>query len=355
MTAETSDSTHEQACLLVVDDNEDNRYLLLQRLNREGYNNLLQAGDGAEAMQLLATHDVDLVLLDVLMPELDGFEVLGQMRERAELRNIPVIMISAIDQLDTVVRCIEAGAEDYLQKPFNPVLLRARIRASLEKKRLGDETRQQLSIIRRVFGKYVPEMVVDSIISGDGKIEPMQSQATILYTDIEDFTRIAESMTPEHVVEMLNAYFEAVIAVISHHGGTVNQLQGDAMLVTYNIPVADSRHADQALATAIEIQRLLQGQQFAGIALATRIGINSGRVFAGNVGTGERMHYTVHGDAVNLAARLERLNKDYDSRVLISGDSVDLLEDEYPLESMGRVSIRGKQAPVALYRLIESD
>ena len=148
--------------LLVVDDNEDNRYILLQRLQREGYHNILQAADGVEAMKLLTGGDIDLVLLDVLMPEMDGFQVLEQIRRDHALRNIPVIMISANDDIETVVRCIEAGAEDYLQKPFNPVLLRARVQASLDKKRLSDEIIKQLQVIRSVFGKYVPESVVDS-------------------------------------------------------------------------------------------------------------------------------------------------------------------------------------------------
>jgi adenylate cyclase len=343
------------ATLLVVDDNEDNRYILLQRLQREGYHNILQAADGVEAMELLTGGDIDLVLLDVLMPEMDGFQVLEQIRRDHALRNIPVIMISAIDEIETVVRCIEAGAEDYLQKPFNTVLLRARIQASLHKKRLNDETIKQLQVIRSVFGKYVPESIADSIISGDGNIKPMQSMATILYTDIADFTRISESMRPEHVVDMLNAYFEAVIAVITRHGGIVNQLQGDAMLVTYNVPVADPQHADKAVQTAIDIQQTVTSKKFANVTLVTRIGINSGNVFAGNVGTAERMNYTVHGDAVNLAARLERLNKDYDSLVLVSGHSVALLTATYPLESMGGVSIRGKSAPVDIYRLVDSD
>jgi adenylate cyclase len=119
------------ARLLVVDDNEDNRYILTQRLQREGYQYILQAADGVEAMELLTTQSIDLVLLDVLMPEMDGYQVLERISADAELRNIPVIMISAIDEIETVVRCIEAGAEDYLQKPFNTVLLRARVRASL--------------------------------------------------------------------------------------------------------------------------------------------------------------------------------------------------------------------------------
>ena len=355
MSAEAAARDTRDAVLLVVDDNEDNRYILTQRLQREGYDNLLQAGDGVEAMKLLASQEVDLVLLDVLMPEMDGLEVLQRIRQDPALRQIPVIMISAINEIDTVVRCIEAGAEDYLQKPFNPVLLRARVRASLEKKLLGDETIRQLAVIRHVFGKYVPESVVDSIISGNGNLEPTQSMATILYTDIADFTRISEPMHPEHVAEMLNAYFEAVIAVITRHGGIVNQLQGDAMLITYNVPVADSRHADRALQTAIEIQRIVNNTQFAGVTLGTRIGINSGEVFAGNVGTGERMNYTVHGDAVNLAARLERLNKEHDTQVLISGNSVELLQEEHALESMGSMDIRGRSRPVDIYCLRITD
>jgi len=354
MKHEPTNSARSDAWLLVVDDNEDNRYLLVQRLQREGYRNIVQAVDGAEAMQILAAKDIDLVLLDVLMPEMDGHQVLEQIHGDPQLRNIPVIMVSAIDEIDTVARCIEAGAEDYLQKPFNPVLLRARIQASLDKKRLRDETIKQLQVIRSVFGKYVPESVVDSIISGEGNLEPMQSMATILYTDIEDFTLISESMPPEQVVEMLNAYFEAVIEIITRHGGIVNQLQGDAMLVTYNVPVVDPQHADKAIQTAIEIQRLVNREKFAGATLGTRIGINSGNVFAGNVGTGERMNYTVHGDAVNLAARLERLNKDYGSRVLISGQCAALLSMQQPIESMGTVSIRGRSEPVEIFCLTNS-
>jgi class 3 adenylate cyclase len=353
MKHEPTSSARSDAWLLVADDNEDNRYLLVQRLQREGYRNIAQAEDGAEAMDILAGNDIDLVLLDVLMPEMDGFQVLEQIHDDPQLRNIPVIMVSAVDEIDTVVRCIEAGAEDYLQKPFNPVLLRARIQASLDKKRLRDETIKQIQVIRSVFGKYVPESVVDAIISGQGNIEPMQSMATILYTDIEDFTRISESMPPEQVVEMLNAYFESVIEVITRHGGIVNQLQGDAMLITYNVPVADPQHADKAIQTAIEIQRLVSREKFAGVTLPTRIGINSGNVFAGNVGTGDRMNYTVHGDAVNLAARLERLNKEHGTRVLVSANCVKLLSMQQALESMGMVSIRGRSEAVEIFRLTD--
>ena len=340
--------------LLVADDNEDNRYTLRQRLIREGYDNIIEAANGSDALKLLRSNDVDLVLLDVLMPEMDGYQVLEQMRADSRLRNIPVIMNSAVSEIDSVVRCIEAGADDYLAKPYNLVLLRARIRASLEKKRLRDETLQQLGIIRRVFGKYVPKPIAEAIVFGQGKLEPVHAEATILYTDIEDFTRISESMQPEHVVDMLNEYFQAVIEPITKYGGVVNQFQGDAMLVSFNVPLADTKHADNAVRAAAEIQQILGRRKFAGVSLSTRIGINSGTVFAGNVGSGERVNYTVHGNAVNLAARLERLNKEYDSKVLISDETVQLLCNSYPLEAIGRVAIRGKSAQTHIYRLLDT-
>jgi sigma-B regulation protein RsbU (phosphoserine phosphatase) len=128
-----------QSALLIVDDNEDNRYTLTRRLQREGYTNLTTANDGQQALDLLQSRPFDLVLLDVMMPGLNGYEVLERMHADKRLRHVPVIMISALDEIDSVIRCIELGAEDYLAKPFNPTLLRARVGASLEKKRLRDE------------------------------------------------------------------------------------------------------------------------------------------------------------------------------------------------------------------------
>lgn len=164
-----------RVALLVVDDNEDNRYTLTRRLAREGYANLVTAHDGRQALEVLRSRHVDLVLLDIAMPELNGYQVLGQMKDDLTLRDIPVIMISAVDELDSVIRCIELGAEDYLAKPFNPTLLRARVGASLEKKRLRDDVREslkrleeemeaarrlQLGMLPRSFPEWSPERPV---------------------------------------------------------------------------------------------------------------------------------------------------------------------------------------------------
>ena len=141
MSNDDADAAGSGPRLLVVDDNEDNRYTLIMRLEIEGYSNIAIAEDGEQALELLGSQDFDLVLLDVMMPKVDGYQVLQQLKADGRLHNIPVIMISALNEIDSVVRCIELGAVDYLSKPFNPVLLKARVGASLEKKRLRDEVR----------------------------------------------------------------------------------------------------------------------------------------------------------------------------------------------------------------------
>ena len=337
--------------ILVVDDNEDNRYTLMRRLRREGYTDVVSAGDGRDALARLAETDFDLMLLDIMMPEMDGYSVLEKLRASGRLASLPVIVISAIDDFDSVVRCIEMGAEDYLRKPFNATLLRARISGVLEKKRLRDEVVRQLAVIREVFGRYVPASVAAQIVAGQGQLEPAHATATILYSDIEAFTSIAETMPPETVVQMLNEYFSAVIEPVERHGGVINQFQGDAMLITFNVPVADPEHADRAVRAALEMQQAVNGKTFAGVQLNTRIGIATGKVIAGNVGSGQRVNYTVHGDAVNLAARLEQLNKEHGTRILVSAETIALLKGDYRIESMGAMSVRGKSAPVEIHAL----
>jgi sigma-B regulation protein RsbU (phosphoserine phosphatase) len=183
-----------EARLLVVDDNEDNRYTLLQRLKRHGYTNAAIAVNGREALDLLRARDFDLVLLDVMMPELNGYEVLEQLKADERLRHIPVIMISAMDQLESVVRCIELGAEDYLAKPFNPTLLRARVGASLEKKRLRDEAAAHLAHIeadlesaREIQLDLVPHVFPDASAAAPVEIFAVLQPARQVGGDLYDF------------------------------------------------------------------------------------------------------------------------------------------------------------------------
>lgn len=336
--------------LLVVDDNRLNRLKLSRGLELQGHRVVL-AEHGMEALALLASEAVDLVLLDIMMPEMDGFQVLERMKADADLRDLPVIVISALDEMESIVRCIQMGAEDYLLKPFDPVLLRARINACLEKKRLRDAVVQQLDFIREIFGKYVPKDIAATLIENRGQLAPKRTVATVLYSDIESFTSTAERIPPEQLFQMLNEYFPAVVEPITRHGGVVNQFIGDAILATFNIPMEDEQHADHAVQAAMEIQQALHQRRFAGLPVRTRIGINTGPVIAGNVGSGERFSYTVYGDAVNVAARLEQLNKAHDSLVLVSGFTRDRLLGSFPLSGIGETAIRGKAEAVPLYRL----
>jgi class 3 adenylate cyclase len=248
-------------------------------------------------------------------------------------------------------------------------LLASQAAISLENARLYQEIRSHASALevkvkertreledaygtlREIFGKYVPRGVAEAIVAGQGSLRPTQTLATIFYSDIQGFTSIVERMQPRRLVDMLNEYFQTLIEPIERNGGIVNQFLGDAMLVTFNIPIADPQHAQKAVRTAAEIQRVMHERKFAGVELVTRIGINTGMVIAGNVGSGGRVHYAVYGDAVNLAARLEQLNKEYGTRVLVSGTTMELLDGDHKLLPVGEVVVRGKTVPVKLYRL----
>jgi phosphoserine phosphatase RsbU/P len=173
--------TDSAGALLIVDDNEDNRYTLTRRLQREGYTDLTPAADGEQALALLASRAFDLVLLDVMMPGLNGYQVLERMRADPRLRDIPVIMISANDQLESVVRCIELGAEDYLAKPFNPTLLRARTGASLEKKRMRDEIARHVRRMERELdaARAIQLSMVPSMFPAWSVEQPLAVHATL--------------------------------------------------------------------------------------------------------------------------------------------------------------------------------
>ena len=335
--------------VLVADDSDDVRYNLTQRLLRFGFRNVETAENGRDALERIESERFDLLLLDIMMPELTGYQVLETLREHGRLNTLPVIVISALDEHASAIRCIELGAEDYLTKPIDATLLRARVNNAIEKKRLRDETERQLAIIRTVLGRYVPDQVVAQVVAGEGNLEPSKSVATIVYTDIEGFTSIVENMTPEQAVTMLNEYFAVVTEPLLEFGGTINQFQGDAMLVTFNVPVPDPHHADHALKAAIALQNCHQGKQFGGITLRTRVGINTGEVMAGNVGSGERVNYTVHGDAVNVAARLEDLNKRLGTSVLVSASTRAQLSSPDDVIEVDEVTVRGRDSPLKVY------
>ncbi len=210
---------------------------------------------------------------------------------------------------------------------------------------------RERALIRETFGRYVPERVAAAIVSNEGELAPTSATATILFVDIADFTRIAEHASPDEVVEILNEYFSAVVEPIEKNNGVITQFQGDALLAMFNLPIGDKDHAGSALRTGLAIDRICSERRFSGVELKARIGIATGRVTAGNVGSDNRLTYTVHGDAVNLAARLEQLNKQLGTRLLVDEETVQRLGEEAPLAFMDEVKIRGRDSSVRIYTI----
>lgn len=211
----------------------------------------------------------------------------------------------------------------------------------------GLEDRDRL---RRAFTHFVPESVAAALIADKGAITPQEREATVLFTDIERFTEIASRLAPREVLAMLNDYFAEVAKIINAHGGVITQFQGDAVLACFNLPVADPAHARQAVEAALEIRkRTEEGGFYRGVRLRSRVGVSTGIVVGGMVGGGERLGYTVHGDTVNLAARLEALNKELGTRVLISARTAELLQGKLELRDLGERQIRGLGGAIRIF------
>ena len=209
---------------------------------------------------------------------------------------------------------------------------------------------KESELVRETLGRFVPTDIARTLLTEGGELAPEQSEATVLFCDLEGFTSLTETLGPAGIVELLNEYFEVMVEILERHRGVVTQFQGDAILATFNVPVPDSAHASNALRAAIEMQSAVQRREFAGQRIGSRIGINTGRLVAGAVGAKGRLSYTVHGDAVNLAARLEALNKELGTRTLVSEATAEQVEG-FDLKPMGEVGVRGQTGQVAVFAL----
>lgn len=339
-------SSHEPGQMLVVDDNRLNRLLLTRALEQNGHV-VFTAEHGKIAMAMLRSRPFDVILLDIDMPEMNGFEVLEELLQDDELRNLPVIMTSASDELDRVVKCIEMGAEDYLVKPLNPVLLRARVNASLEKKRLRD---QQRNLFRTFATPEVAEQLMREGFSLGGK----NVIASVMFADIRSFTTLSENQEPAVTIELLNDYFALMFDPITNNRGTVNQMEGDGIMAIFGAPAFHEDHREQAVRAALEMIELLQvfntqrSSQGRG-RIEIGIGIATGRVIAGYTGTQHRATYTCVGDTVNIAARIENHTKSAGKPILIDHYTREGLPDSIQVEALGEILFKGKQQPIQVF------
>jgi adenylate cyclase len=332
--------------ILVVDDTEANRELLSRRLGRNGH--VVQTANGGKsALEAVTKSEFDLILLDLMMPDMNGLEVLTRLKDDLAVRHIPVIMISALDEIDSIVSCIEAGAEDYIPKPFDPVLLGARIEASLERKRLRDRERAFTNELKVEKGKtealllnILPESIVRRIRQGEIEIADRFPEATILFSDLVGFTNLASRYSPGQIVDILNRLFSAFDALAKRLKLEKIKTIGDAYMVAGGLPEQNPGHAiavaDMALGMIDAVRET--GKRF-GENLEARIGIHSGEVVAGLIGQ-HRSIYDVWGDTVNTASRLE--SSGLPNRIQISETTYQRVKDTFCCELRGQVEVKGK-------------
>ncbi len=342
--------------VLVVDDDSVNRALLTKRLELDGHRTTA-VDNGFAALSALADDPPDLVLLDVVMPGLDGIEVLSRMKADEQLHHIPVLMISGVEDEESVVRCIEIGADDFLPKPVDPVVLRARIGAGLNRKRLHDLEQER---VRTVFTRFLPESIAAEMLArsdGQPTIKAVRLWGTVMFVDLRGFTAFAETQPVERVIGMLGRYQSTMGDAVLDHGGTLVDYLGDGLMAVFGAPVETVDHADRAVAAA----RDMAGSRLAdfngwireqGLAegFGMGIGLNSGRVMSGTLGSDRRFDYAVIGDTVNTAARIEQLTKQTGHSILLADQTrTNMTGPTEDLIFVDELEIRGKQSRLKLW------
>lgn len=294
--------------ILVIDDTEANRDLLRRQLTRRGHA-VETVASAAAALELLQDTTFDVLLVDILMPDMNGIELLSRLKSDAKLRDIPVIMVSGLKEMKAVVRCIAAGAEDYLQKPIDPVLLYSRVNASLERVRWHRREQQFLAQIEyerdradALLLAMLPAPVIRRLQAGETVIADRIDSATIVFADIVDFTPLVSRTDPSVLLQKLAGIFSAFDDHATARGVEKIKTIGDAYMAVAGIPDPSDDHPERALAFARDLIETMAGE--VGQGLTIRVGLHTGPVIAGLVGR-LRFVYDVWGEAVNFASRLE--------------------------------------------------
>jgi class 3 adenylate cyclase len=365
------------ASVLVVDDDALNQAMLTGLLEREGHRVTI-AADGRAALEALATTPFDVVLLDIVMPEKDGYEVLQAMKADDQLRHLPVVMITALDDLDSAVRCIELGADDYLSKPFDPILLGARVRAGLNKKRLHDLELEHLQEMARLnqrlearveeqmgelvrtgeLKRFLPQQVAQGLL--DGQVGPgfERRKVTLLFADMVGFTDLSDSLEPEELSAVLNEYLREMTAVAVTHGGTLDNFIGDGLMVLFGAPerAEEQVQAWSAVRAALAM-RERAGELAARIRsrgipadLQVRVGINTGHCTVGVFGSDVLRAYKAVGFAVNISSRLQ--HEAAPGSILCGFRTYALVKDRVEAVQREPLVVKGSARPIEAWEIL---
>ena len=334
--------------ILVVDDEPVNQQVLSNHLMDDQFK-IRQAHDGEEALEMIEKSKPDLILLDVMMPKMSGYEVCKEVRKEYMASELPIIMITAKDQVHDLVEGLASGANDYLAKPFSKDELLARLRTHLNLYHINSA---YLRFIPKEFLKALGHESIVDVSLGD----QVQGDMTILFCDIRSFTTITEKLTAKESFEFLNQFLESVTPAIKENGGFIDKYIGDAIMALF------PKNPDDAIKSAIGIRKRLQEfnktrDQNGLSAINIGIGVHTGPLMLGTIGVKDRMDGTVISDAVNLASRLESLNKLYGTSIIVSEGTVDKLEkaDDYQHRFLSYTRVKGKEKAIRIYDFFDGD
>ena len=343
----------EKMRVLVVDDSRTLRKVLVRELRQIGPMQIEEASDGVEALEILQARTFDLVLLDMEMPELDGLGVLTALKESGQLSGLPVIVISSAEEIDKTVKCIEMGAEDYLPKTFNPILLRARILSSFEKKRFRDLEKDYLEQLQkekellqmeqmkseRLILNILPKPIAERLKNNEKNISSSYEDVTILFSDIVGVTQMSSLLTPSDLVALLNDLFTRFDKRAESLGLEKIKTIGDAYMAAGGVPVPRADHADIVADMALGmLEDLAEFNRDNQISLQMRIGLNSGPVVAGIIGF-TKFSYDLWGSTVNVASRME--SSSVIGKIQISPSTAKALIGRFDLQGREVIEVKG--------------
>jgi class 3 adenylate cyclase len=353
--------------ILVVDDTPANVKLLADLLQVRGYM-VDTAENGERALEKVRSFEPDLVLLDVMMPGLNGYEVCRAIRSEPRTELLPVVLVTSLDPQQERIKGIEAGADDFLNKPINQPELFARVKSLLRIKTLQDKVREwneklearvheqvtQLERLGRLKSFFAPQLA-EVIVAGGGEdlLKTHRREVTVVFTDLRGFTAFTDEAEPEDVMQVLHAYHAKLGGLILEHGGTLEHFAGDGMMIFFNDPVPMERPAEAAARMALEMQRafvpLAASWRTTGFELGLGIGIATGFATLGAIGFEGRWDYAAIGSVTNLGARL--CSEAKAGEILVERKTLSKLEGAQA-EPVGELSLKGFARPVAAYRLI---
>ncbi len=342
--------------ILGVDDSEVNLMMLAEIVERSGHQ-AVTALSGVEALRKANAELPDLIILDVNMPGMSGYEVCAQLKADPKLKDIPVIMLTAQTSIEHRVHGLSIGADDYLAKPYSPRELMARIETRLRAKTESDRLRQMQVDIRNTFERFVPASVVEKLLEDPSlvKLGGTLQTVTVLFADLEGFTALSEVTPPDHLLHILNQYHEFIVQHIQAFDGTIDKFMGDAVMALYNTPLPQPDHALRAVCAALALRDDLPRlyEEFAPEErLKVNIGIHSGVAVVGNVGASHIMNYTAVGDAVNVASRLQHASSG--GQITLSEAVHSAVSEAVNSEEIGNLQLKGRTEPVKAYRVVSA-